>query len=138
MLYLSLALAVNTKTCNLIDFPTIECLEHVTLGGEICITSCFGLWEEEPQTAHAMSFTWVYHIATSVLIELKTLPRNCVISLYSVIEYIVSRSNLNILVYAHWLFGIMKVLSSLCVFRGSIAALKWADVNIQMSLFCTL
>ena len=31
------------------------------------VASCFGLWEEERQTAHPMSFTWVSHIAVSVL-----------------------------------------------------------------------
>ena len=31
------------------------------------VTSCVGLWKEEPQTAHPMSFTWAYHIAASVL-----------------------------------------------------------------------
>ena len=28
---------------------------------------CVGLRDEEPQAAHAMSFTWACHIATSVL-----------------------------------------------------------------------
>ena len=30
------------------------------------VTFCVGL-REEPQTAHPMSFTWAFHIATSVL-----------------------------------------------------------------------
>ena len=31
------------------------------------VTSCAGLWEEAPQTAHLTSFTWASHIAASVL-----------------------------------------------------------------------
>ena len=31
------------------------------------VTSCAGLQQEEPQTAHLMSFTWASHIAASVL-----------------------------------------------------------------------
>ncbi len=31
------------------------------------IITCAGLQEEEPQTAHLMSFTWPSHIAASVL-----------------------------------------------------------------------
>ncbi len=31
------------------------------------VTSCVGLREEEPLTAHPMSFTWASHIATSML-----------------------------------------------------------------------
>ena len=31
------------------------------------VTSCTGLWEEEPQTAHPTSFTWASHIAASML-----------------------------------------------------------------------
>ncbi len=31
------------------------------------VTSCVGLQEEEPQTAHPMSFTWASHIAASML-----------------------------------------------------------------------
>ncbi len=39
-------------------------------------TSCVGLQEEEaePQTTHPMCFTWVSHIATSMLWDVKLLP----------------------------------------------------------------
>ena len=35
-------------------------------------TSCFGLQEEKPQTAHLIFFTWASHIAASVLMGLST------------------------------------------------------------------
>ncbi len=38
------------------------------------VTSCVGLWEEEPQTAHPMPFTWASHIATILLTGRWTLP----------------------------------------------------------------
>ena len=37
------------------NHPSDACTTHV------------GLWEEEPQTDHLMSFTWVSHIAASML-----------------------------------------------------------------------
>ncbi len=40
------------------------------------VTSCVGLQEEEPQTAPPMSFTWVSHIAASMLTECKTLTQS--------------------------------------------------------------
>ncbi len=40
----------------------------------LLVTSCVGLWKEEPQTARPMSFTWVSHIAANVLTRCKTLP----------------------------------------------------------------
>ena len=44
------------------------------------VTSRDVLREEEPQTAHPMSFTWVSHIVASVLTGHQTLPKqsfNC-------------------------------------------------------------
>ena len=38
------------------------------------VTSCVRLREEEPRTAFLVSFTWVSHIATSMLVERQTLP----------------------------------------------------------------
>ena len=39
-----------------------------TIMGQLSlVTSCAGLQEEEPQTAHLMSVTWASHIAASVL-----------------------------------------------------------------------
>ena len=41
---------------------------------KLSVTFCFGLQEDEPQTAHLMSLTWASHIAASVL----TLPNQSI------------------------------------------------------------